>query len=124
MVITFNEAPNIARCLDRLHWAKRILVVDSGSTDETLQIVRTTAPPTVDGVLDPAEWAAAARLDDLHQVTPLEYATPSERTEVFVLYDDDALYVAARLHDTAPQQLIGGACYSLDRLRRRCARSQ
>ena len=39
MIITFNEAPNIGRCLERLTWAKRILVIDSGSTDETLAIV-------------------------------------------------------------------------------------
>ena len=39
MVITFNEAPNIRRCLDRLTWAKRILLIDSGSTDGTLEIV-------------------------------------------------------------------------------------
>jgi glycosyltransferase involved in cell wall biosynthesis len=40
MVITYNEAPNLERCLDRLGWAKRVLVVDSGSTDETLEIVQ------------------------------------------------------------------------------------
>ena len=40
MVITFNEAPNLRRCLDRLTWAKRILVIDSGSTDETLEIAK------------------------------------------------------------------------------------
>jgi glycosyltransferase involved in cell wall biosynthesis len=40
MVITFNEAPNIARCMERLRWAPRILVVDSGSTDGTIEIVR------------------------------------------------------------------------------------
>ncbi len=40
VVITYNEAPNIARTLDKLAWAKRIVVVDSGSTDMTLQIVR------------------------------------------------------------------------------------
>ena len=28
MVITFNEAPNISRCLDRLMWAQRILLVE------------------------------------------------------------------------------------------------
>jgi glycosyltransferase involved in cell wall biosynthesis len=39
-VITHNEAPNIARTLDRLVWAQRIVVVDSGSIDETLTIVR------------------------------------------------------------------------------------
>ena len=39
MVITYNEEPNVARVLDRLTWAKRILVIDSGSTDATLEIV-------------------------------------------------------------------------------------
>ena len=40
VIITYNEAPNIACTLDKLIWAKRIVVVDSGSTDETLEIVR------------------------------------------------------------------------------------
>jgi glycosyltransferase involved in cell wall biosynthesis len=40
LVITFNEAANIERTLSRLAWARRIVVVDSGSTDETLAIVR------------------------------------------------------------------------------------
>jgi glycosyltransferase involved in cell wall biosynthesis len=40
LIITYNEAPNIARTLDRLVWARRIVVIDSGSTDETLEIVR------------------------------------------------------------------------------------
>jgi hypothetical protein len=39
VVLTFNEAPNIGRCLDRLSWARRVHVVDSGSTDETAAIV-------------------------------------------------------------------------------------
>lgn len=38
MVITHNEAPNIARCLDCLKWATRILIIDSGSDDDTLSI--------------------------------------------------------------------------------------
>jgi glycosyltransferase involved in cell wall biosynthesis len=39
LIITYNEAPNIRRVLDKLAWAKRIVIVDSGSTDETLDIV-------------------------------------------------------------------------------------
>jgi glycosyltransferase involved in cell wall biosynthesis len=35
VILTYNEAPNIARVLDRLSWCERIVVVDSGSTDET-----------------------------------------------------------------------------------------
>jgi len=40
MVLTFNEAPNIERTLKQLQWAKRILVLDSYSTDDTLAIAR------------------------------------------------------------------------------------
>ena len=40
MVLTFNEAPNIERTLEKLSWAKEILVVDSFSTDETLAIAK------------------------------------------------------------------------------------
>jgi glycosyltransferase involved in cell wall biosynthesis len=39
LVITYNEAPNVARTLAKLTWANRIVVIDSGSTDETLAIV-------------------------------------------------------------------------------------
>ena len=39
LILTLNEAPNIGRTIDALTWAKRIVVVDSGSTDETLAIV-------------------------------------------------------------------------------------
>lgn len=40
LILTFNEAPNIRRTLDRLTWAHRIVVVDSGSTDDTRDILR------------------------------------------------------------------------------------
>lgn len=40
LVLTYNEAPNIARCLERLRWAQRVVVVDSVSNDETAPLVR------------------------------------------------------------------------------------
>ena len=39
LIIAYNEACNIGRTLARLTWAKRIVVVDSGSTDATLEIL-------------------------------------------------------------------------------------
>jgi glycosyltransferase involved in cell wall biosynthesis len=39
VILTFNEAPNIERTLSHLTWAKQIIVVDSYSTDETLDIL-------------------------------------------------------------------------------------
>jgi glycosyltransferase involved in cell wall biosynthesis len=40
VIISRDEAPNIGRTLGQLSWAREVVVVDSGSTDETLQIVR------------------------------------------------------------------------------------
>lgn len=37
-VITLNEEDNIGRCLDSVQWADELLVVDSGSEDQTCQI--------------------------------------------------------------------------------------
>ncbi len=39
MILTFNEESNIARTLDALAWAPNVLIIDSGSTDETLAIL-------------------------------------------------------------------------------------
>jgi glycosyltransferase involved in cell wall biosynthesis len=39
-VITFNEEDNIERALKSLSWANEIVVVDSGSSDRTLEICR------------------------------------------------------------------------------------
>ena len=38
LILTYNEAPNIARTLESLRWAREIVVVDSFSTDETAAI--------------------------------------------------------------------------------------
>ena len=39
-ILTFNEAANIRRTLQSVAWADELVVVDSGSTDETLAIAR------------------------------------------------------------------------------------
>lgn len=40
MILTFNESPNLRRTLEGLAWAPEILIVDSFSTDETIDIAR------------------------------------------------------------------------------------
>ncbi len=42
VVLTFNEAPNIGRILSKLHWAREVVVIDSGSVDGTLEILNGT----------------------------------------------------------------------------------
>jgi glycosyltransferase involved in cell wall biosynthesis len=40
VLLTYNEAPNVARTLEPLRWARDVVVVDSGSTDETVALCR------------------------------------------------------------------------------------
>jgi glycosyltransferase involved in cell wall biosynthesis len=47
IVLTFNEEDNIGRTLSRLAWAGRVVIVDSISTDRTLEIVQEFANATV-----------------------------------------------------------------------------
>ena len=40
IVIAFNEGYTLADCLESISWADEIIVVDSGSTDQTLDVAR------------------------------------------------------------------------------------
>ncbi|MEH2073051.1 MAG: glycosyltransferase family 2 protein [Nostoc sp.] len=39
LILTYNEFPNIHRAIERLTWAKEIIVIDSYSTDKTIEIL-------------------------------------------------------------------------------------
>src|SRR6476660_9158113 len=55
---------------------------------------------SIDGRIDEAAWAAAKPITELVQAVPDEAKPPSQRTEIRILYDASALYVAARMYDT------------------------
>ena len=83
------------------------------------EAVRTLTPPRVDGELDDPVWAEAAVIEDLHQYEPLDHGEPTEQSIFYVLYDDENLYVAARLLDSEPEaisarQMIQGQSVSVD----------
>ena len=64
-----------------------------------------TAPVTIDGRLDEPVWRTAPVADAFAQRTPFNGQPASQRTEVRVAYDADAMYVAVRAHDTAPDSI-------------------
>jgi hypothetical protein len=53
--------------------------------------------PQIDGLLDDAAWARATVISDFVQRDPDEGKAPTVGTRVRILYDDDALYIAARM---------------------------
>lgn len=58
-----------------------------------------TTPITIDGRLDETAWAQAKPITQFRQTQPNEGAPAALPTEVRILYDDEALYVGARMSD-------------------------
>ncbi len=59
-IVTLNEERNIERCLKSVQWADEIVIVDSGSTDRTLDICR-----DYDCHVIKTEWLGYARTKQL-----------------------------------------------------------
>ena len=75
----------------------------SGRTPPLASAAR-VAPGSIhlDGQLDEAIWTRAEPIADFTQTVPHEGQPATERTEVRIVYDDDAIYVGARMFDADP----------------------
>jgi hypothetical protein len=71
-----------------------------------IRAVRTSETIKIDGVLDERAWQSAPPITDFVQSDPVQGIAPSQKTEVRLLYDDQALYVGARMYDSAPDSII------------------
>lgn len=69
--------------------------------EKIIQAVRTTETIKIDGILNEAVWQQEG-YSDFIMSDPHDGAQPTERTEVWLAYDDKALYAAARLYDSQP----------------------
>ncbi len=70
--------------------------------DKHVSIARMATQPTIDGKIDPGEWTGATEVSDLHQVIPVEFSTPTERTNWYLSYNDTAILIAAHAFDADP----------------------
>jgi Carbohydrate family 9 binding domain-like len=77
----------------------------TAATTREFQATRTPRPPVIDGRLNDEMWTQAQVLSDFTQQDPDEGMPATERTEVRILYDDNALYFGARLFDHEAAQI-------------------
>ena len=64
--------------------------------------VWTSRPPRIDGRLDDTVWSSLTPITGFVQTSPVEGAPATERTEVWIAYDRDHLYVAFHAHYSDP----------------------
>ena len=109
-----------ARRPHRLGWLASVLagatLCSVLSAHGDLQAVPTHQAPTIDGDLSDAVWSAAPVCTTFTQREPIEGATPSQRTQIRVLFDDGYLYFAIRNHDTDPARMLATHMRRDDRL--------
>ena len=101
----------------RFHLIKIIAVAASGlfllspvhaqlaGDRKTIDIPQLTGDITINGSLDEDIWARAALVEDLHQVFPEEFVTPTQPTRVYVFYSTNALYIGATMVESDPTQI-------------------
>jgi len=70
------------------------------------QAIRLSAPVDVDGVLSEAVWQNGSAITQFTMRDPIEGVDPTERTEVRIAYDDEALYIGARMYDSRPDSIV------------------
>src|SRR5688572_27652512 len=66
-----------------------------------LRTARVSERIELDGRLDEAHWRSVPAATEFTQTEPADGAPATERTEVYIVYDDDAIYVGARLWDSS-----------------------
>lgn len=82
-------------------------VVARESVDRvTVRATRIAKPIIVDGRVDDEVYGQVIAIGDLVQQEPLEGQPATEKTEIWLLYDDENIYVAARCWDSHPEREI------------------
>lgn len=74
----------------------------------SLQATKVNKKPRIDGVLNEEVWQSDTHFfeGNFIQRRPNNGARSSQRTKIKLVYDDYAIYVAAKLYDTEPQKIL------------------
>src|SRR5262245_50149259 len=79
---------------------------DPATGRATILAVRLTSPLHFDGRLDDAAYQALPPISDFVQMEPHAGAPATEKTEVWMLFDDERLYVTFRCWESHPERMV------------------
>lgn len=87
-----------------------ITAIPALAQESPMELTRLSSPITVDGKVDDAGWRDVAPLP-LTMYAPVFRGTPTQRTEIRVGYDDEALYFGGWFYDTDPSGIRINSLY-------------
>jgi hypothetical protein len=72
----------------------------------TVRAVRIHTPPRIDAILDEAVYQTLEPITNFIQQEPNEGEIATERTLVWLMFDDRNIYIAARCYDSQPSRIM------------------
>jgi hypothetical protein len=83
-----------------------ILISRDAAGSATLRAVQLTQPLRIDGRLDEAIYSDVQPISDFVQIEPQEGSPATERTEIWLAFDEDNVYVTFRNFESQPDRVV------------------
>ncbi len=80
--------------------------IDTLSSSIKIKAVKLTSKISIDGKLEESVYKFPAAVNSFTQRQPNESKPASEKTDVWVFYDDDAIYFCAKMYDSHPDSIM------------------
>src|SRR5687768_6366766 len=81
-------------------------VVTRSPEGVTIRAVRIAEPIAIDGRIDEGVYRDTLPIDGFIQQEPTEGAPATEKTEVWLLFDDNNVYISAKCYDSQPHRMV------------------
>ena len=82
------------------------MVVRNARGEATMRATRIREPLALDGRLDEGVYRSVPAVSGFIQQEPNEGAPATENTDVWIFFDDDTIYIAARCWDSQPDRMV------------------
>jgi len=89
-----------------LSFLTTIVEIEAANPDKIIKAKKITSEIKVDGKLDETPWAEAQKANGFVQTEPIVGKLATFDTDSYFLYDNNAVYIGARMHDPEPDKIL------------------
>ena len=82
------------------------IIKDTSNTNQEISAVRINQLVNIDGNLHEEFWKQIIPVNQFTQRNPDEGKEPTQKTEIKIAFDNAALYIGARMHDSSPDSIL------------------
>lgn len=83
-----------------------LLVASQVMGQPSITIRKSTSPIVLDGVLDEVDWQTTEVASQFHQYFPYDSSLANAQTEIRLAYDDQFIYLAAKMYNLGPRKYV------------------